>query len=125
MRFLLVLVYGLMIGIGLIAMYTLLSAGSPDSLLRPFIPNPKYDFYIAFASSFCIFFLGFIIFFTRDREGFKQLIEINAQKIRSMQKEGSSREEIAASILEAMGIAKGYRYNLARKKLIIFLSDFK
>ena len=114
-----------MIAIGLIAMYALLNAGNPDSLLRPFLPDPGHDVYVAIISSVLVFILGFFVFFSRDQEGFRQLIEINGDKIRSMRRQGKTDEEIADSILAAMGSISGYRHNMARKKLKIYLSEFR
>ena len=119
------IIYGLMILIGLVAMYSLLNTGNPDSLLRPIIPNPQDDFYVAVISSVLVFILGFIVFYTRDREGFQQLVMLNADQIRKFRKKGKSDEEIADSILAAMGSISGYRHNLAKKKLIVALSEFK
>jgi len=118
------IVYALMFLIGLIAMYSLLNAGNPQSLLRHFFPDPKDDVVIAAVSSVFVFILGFFVFFSRDREGFRQLIELNAVKIREYRKKGKSEEEIALSILAAMGSHGGYRHNMARKKLIVYLSEF-
>ena len=114
-----------MIVVGLVAMYSLLNAGNPDSLLRPFFPDPKQDIYVAAVSSVLVFILGFFVFFSRDREGFRQLVNLNSDQIRKLRKKGKSDEEIAASILAAMGSYSGYKHNLARKKLIIALSEFK
>jgi hypothetical protein len=114
-----------MIIIGLVAMYSLLNAGNPDSLLRPIFPDPKYDLYVAMISSVLVFILGFFVFFGRDQESFRQLVALNAEKISALRKEGKNNEEIADSILAAMGSYSGYRHNLARKKLLIYLSDFK
>jgi predicted membrane channel-forming protein YqfA (hemolysin III family) len=85
-RFLLYTIYVLMVWIGLVAMYSLLNVGNPDSLLRPIIPNPAHDVYVAVISSVLVFILGFFVFFSRDQEGFQQLIELNADRIRSMRK---------------------------------------
>jgi hypothetical protein len=114
-----------MIIIGLVAMYSLLNAGNPNSLLRPVFPDPKYDLYIAMISSVLVFILGFFVFFTRDQQSFRQLVELNAEKIRESRREGKKDEEIADAILAAMGSYSGYRHNLARKKLLIYLSEFK
>ena len=122
---LLYIIYFLMVVIGLVAMYSLLNAGNPNSLLRPFFPNPKYDLYVAMVTSVLVFILGFFVFFSRDQESFRQLVELNADKIRTLRNEGENDEEIAASILAAMGSNSGYKHNLARKKLLIYLSEFK
>ena len=41
-----------------------------------------------------------------------------------MRKEGKTDEQIADSILTAMGSHSGYKHGLARKKMIITLSEF-
>ena len=122
---LLYIIYVLMIMVGLVAMYSLLNAGNPDSLLRPFSPDPKYDVYVAIVSSVLVFILGFFIFFSRDQESFRHLVELNAEKIRGLREAGKKDEEIADSILAAMGSYSGYKHNMARKKLLIYLSEFK
>ena len=114
-----------MIVIGLVAMYSILNAGNPDSLLRPYFPDPSHDVYVAVISSVLVFILGFFVFFSRDQASFRQLIEVNGQKIRSLRRQGKSDEVIADDILAAMGSTSGHRHNLARKKLIIHLSDFR
>ena len=121
---LLYIIYGFMVVVGLVAMYTILNAGNPDSLLRPFFPDPGHDVYVAVISSVIVFILGFFVFYSRDQEGFRQLIEINGDTIRSLRKQGKGDEEIADAILAAMGSTSGYRHNLARKKLILHLSNF-
>ena len=122
---LLYIIYVLMVTIGLVAMYSLLNAGNPDSLLRPFFPDPQYDVYIAMVSSVLVFVLGFFVFFSRDQESFRQLVQLNADKIREQREAGQKDEEIADSILAAMGSYGGYKHNMARKKLLIYLSEFK
>ena len=119
------IIYGLMVLIGLVAMYSLLNTGNPDSLLRAIIANPAHDLYVAVISSVLVFILGFFVFFFRDMEGFQQLIELNADRIRSMRQRKQTDAQIADSILAAMGSTGGYRHNLARKKLIAYLAGFK
>jgi hypothetical protein len=122
---LLYIIYGLMVVVGLVAMYALLNAGNPDSLLRSIIPNPAHDVYVAVLSSLLVFIFGFFVFFTRDREGFRHLVQLNADQIRKLRKNGKNDEEIAGSILAAMGSYSGYKHNMARKKLVIYLSEFQ
>jgi len=122
---LLYIIYVLMVIIGLVAMYSLLNAGNPDSLLRPIFPDPKYDLYIAMGTSILVFILGFFVFFSRDQESFRQLVQLNGEKIRTLRNEGKNDEEIAVEILAAMGSYGGYKHNLARKKLLIYLAEFR
>ncbi|MGD9057090.1 MAG: hypothetical protein PVJ41_03980 [Desulfobacterales bacterium] len=122
---LLTVIYVLMIIIGLVAMYSLLNAGNPDSLLRPLFPDPKYDLYVAIVSSVLVFILGFFVFFARDQESFRQLLAMNAEQIRQLRTAGKKDEEIADSILAAMGSYSGYKHNMAKKKLLLYLAEFQ
>ena len=118
-------VYTLLIAVGLVAMYALLNAGNPDSLLRIVFPDPSMDLYVAMASSLIVFMLGFVVFFNRDSQGFQNLIEMNSDRIRQLRGEGRSDEEIADSILAAMGSSSGYKHNMAKKKLVVYLAQFR
>ena len=119
------IVYILLIAVGFVAMYSILNAGNPNSLLRPIFPDPAKDIYVAMGSSLFVFVLGFVVFFNRDSEGFRNLIEMNAERVREFRQQGKSNEEIADSILAAMGSHKGYKHNMAKKKLILHLSQFQ
>ena len=119
------IIYTLLIAVGLVAMYALLNAGRPDSLLRAVFPNPAHDLYVAMGSSLIVFILGFVVFFNRDSQGFRNLVEMNGDRIRQLRNDGRTDEEIAASILAAMGSSAGYKHNMARKKLVVYLAQFK
>jgi hypothetical protein len=119
------IIYLLMVAIGLIAMYTIFNAGNPDSLLRPYLPDPSQDVYVAVISSFLVFILGFVVFYQRDRQDFIQILEMNAEKIRSQRRQGISDQAIADAILTAIGTRFGYRRNMALKKLVAYLAAFK
>ncbi len=114
-----------MVVVGLVAMYSLLNAGNPDSLLRAIVPDPAHDVYVAVISSVLVFIFGFFVFFARDSEGFRRLVELNADQIRKLRKNGKSDEEISDSILAAMGSHSGYKHNMARKKLVVYLAEFQ
>ena len=95
-----------MILIGFVAMYSLLNTGNPDSLLRPFIPDPQDDFYVAIVSSVLVFVLGFFVFYSRDREGFRHLVRLNADRIRDSRRKGRTDKQIADAILAATAEAE-------------------
>lgn len=118
------IIVALMILIGLLAMYTILNAGSPGSLLRSVLPDPTADVYVALAASLVVFVFGFFIFYDQDRKGFHELVRINADQIRRLRDKGQSDDAIAAFILAAMGSSTGYRHNLTRKKLLIALAEY-
>ena len=119
------IVYTLLIGVGLLAMYALLNAGNSNSLLRSVFPDPSMDVYVAVVSSFIVFVLGFVVFFNRDSQGFRNLVELNGERVKQLRNEGRTDQEIADSILAAMGSTSGYKHNLAKKKLVIYLAEFK
>lgn len=106
-------------------MYTILNAGNPESMLRPFFPDPSSDVYVALFSSFVVFVLGFIVFYNKDREGFRYLIEMNSSKIEALKKSGMKDQEIADEILHAMGSTHGFRHKMAKKKLAFYLSEIQ
>ena len=124
-RSLIYIIYVLLIAVGLVAMYSILNAGNPNSLLRAVFADPAKDIYVAMGSSVFVFVLGFFVFFSRDSQGFRNLIAMNAERVREFRQQGKSDEEIADSILAAMGSRSGYKHNLARKKLLVYLSQFK
>ncbi len=117
-----IIVYILIILTGIVACYSIFNAGNPQSLLRLIIKEPKNDVYMAFVSSVSVFILCFFIFFAKDKEQFQNIVELNKKKIKKLKKEGKTEAEIADSILTAMGMISGYRYNLAKKKLIFYMS---
>ena len=106
-------------------MYALLNAGNTNSLLRSVFPDPSIDVYVAVVSSLVVFVLGFVVFFDRDNQGFRNLVELNGYRVKQLRNEGRTDEEIADSILAAMGSTSGYKHNLAKKKLVIYLAEFK
>jgi hypothetical protein len=124
LRTLLPAIHFLTAAVGLVAGYTLLTAGSEDSLLRAVFPDPSADVYIAAISSFIVFVLGFFIFYGRDRETFRNLVAWNEKRIAELRKKGVSDAAIADEILEAMGATSGRRYTRAKKKLEIALAEF-
>ena len=119
------ILYGVILFVGLIALYAIFNAGNPASLLRRFFPDPRHDIYVAMAASVLVFILGFFVFFDRDQANLQQLIQLNSENVRNLRQAGKSDAEIAESMLAAMGSYSGYRHNLARKKLIVALSEFK
>ena len=117
--------YAFMAVCGLLAAYALLNYGHPDSYLRLLFPDPLMDWYIAVGGSVLFFILGAVPYLDKQDSAFKEVVEANAQNIRQHREMGRSDEEIAVTILEAARIKKGYRYNIARKKLIYYLGQFR
>ena len=53
-----------------------------------------------------------------------ELVKMNADQIKKSRDQGQADDVIADAILSAMGSTRGYRHNMARKKLLIALSEF-
>lgn len=117
--------YALMVLIGGAAMYVILNAGNPGSMVRPLLPDPSHDVYLALGLSLVIFVCGFAVFFFRDREEFRTLVRMNADTIRACRRDGLGDDRIADQMLAALGSRGGYRHGMARKKLILYLSEFE
>jgi len=114
--------YVLLILVGIVTFYALFNVGNPHSLLRYFIKTDAYDLYIAMGGSLAVFFLGFLIFYFRQQEGFTELLWINRDRIDALRKKGYSDEQIAEDLLGALGMKSGYRYKMTKKRLVLELS---
>jgi len=119
------LIYILIVVFGMVGLYAIFNVGNPHSLLRLFIKTDVYDIYIVMGVSLIVFFLGFLVFYFRQQEGYTNLLWTNKDRIRSLRGKGYTDEQIAEDLLLALGMKKGYRYNLAKKRLVLELSSIK
>ena len=111
--------------VGFVAAYSLVFNGSPDGFLRIIFPDPAADWYISVICSVLFFILCFIPFITNQDKSFREVVEANTDRIRFLRQSGSSDDDIARSIIDAAGIKPGYRYNMAKKKLVYYLGQFQ
>jgi len=119
------LIYILIVVFGMVGLYAIFNVGNPHSLLRLFIKTDVYDIYIVMGVSLIVFFLGFLVFYFRQQEGYTNLLWTNKDRIRSLRGKGYTDEQVAEDLLLALGMKKGYRYNLAKKRLVLELSSIK
>lgn len=117
--------YILIVIFGIVGLYAIFNIGNPHSLLRLLIKSDAYDIYIVIAVSLIVFFLGFLVFYFRQQEGYSDLLWMNRERIRSLREEGRTDEQIAEDLLSALGMKRGYRYNLVKKRLVLELSSIK
>ena len=101
--------------------FLIFNAGNPNSILRYVIKNPSYDVLILIILSVALSIMSFYYAHTNETVGYEKIVQANLKNIRKLKKSGKSNEEIAKSILNAMNIQKGYRYNYAMKRLIVLL----
>ena len=122
MKLRLSLVYILLVLTGIITFYAIFNIGNPNSLFRLVIKSDRYDLYIIMGGSLIVFFLGFLVFYFRQQEGFTQLLWLNRDRIQTLRNQGFSDEQIAEDLLSALGMKRGYRYNMTKKRLMLELS---
>lgn len=101
--------------------FLIFNAGNPNSILRYVIKDPSYDVLILIILSVALSIMSFYYAHTNETVGYEKIVQANLKNIRKLKKSGKSNEEIAKSILNAMNIQKGYRYNYAMKRLIVLL----
>ena len=117
------IVYILLVSTGIVTFYAIFNIGNPHSLFRLIIKTDRYDLYIVMGGSLVVFFLGFLVFYFRQEEGFSQLLWLNRDRIRSLRKQGYSDDQIAEDLLSALGMKRGYRFKMTKKRLVLELSS--
>ncbi len=117
------IVYILLVSTGIVTFYAIFNIGNPHSLFRLVIKTDRYDLYIVMGGSLVVFFLGFLVFYFRQEEGFSQLLWLNRDRIRSLRKQGYSDDQIAEDLLSALGMKRGYRFKMTKKRLVLELSS--
>ena len=122
MKVRLLIVYILLVLTGIVTFYAIFNIGNPNSLFRLVIKSDRYDLYIIMGVSLIVFFLGFLVFYFRQQEGFTQLLWLNRDRIQTLRNQGFSDEQIAEDLLSALGMKRGYRYNMTKKRLMLELS---
>ena len=122
MKVRLLIVYILLVLTGIVTFYAIFNIGNPNSLFRLVIKSDRYDLYIIMGGSLIVFFLGFLVFYFRQQEGFTQLLWLNRDRIQTLRNQGFSDEQIAEDLLSALGMKRGYRYNMTKKRLMLELS---
>jgi hypothetical protein len=119
------IIYLVVLAAAAVAGYTILKAGDPDNLLRPFIDNPERDMYAAAAAGAVIFAMMFVLNFLRDRETYRFLVENHLEYIRSERKKGRGDAQIAESILQSVGSKPGRRHDFAKKKMTEHMARYR
>ncbi len=117
------IVYIFLVSTGIVTFYAIFNIGNPHSLFRLIIKTDRYDLYIVMGGSLVVFFLGFLVFYFRQEEGFSQLLWLNRDRIRSLRKQGYSDDQIAEDLLSALGMKRGYRFKMTKKRLVLELSS--
>lgn len=104
--------------------YSIFNMGNPNSIFRHIVPDRRYDTLITVALALSMAAIGLIISSqtTRDRS-IEHMLDVNADHIRKLKKQGRSDESIADEFLEKMGItSEGMLYRMARRRVLKHLS---
>ena len=119
-------IYAILISFLCIALfYLIFTEGNPNSIFRYLIKNPSYDYLIALALGLILSFIILSYRWLTERVNFERIIQENIEFMRKMRKQKKSDGEIADSLLAALNIRKGIRYNMAKKKILYYLSAVK
>jgi len=119
-------IYAILIGFLCIALfYLIFTEGNPNSIFRYVIKNPSYDYLIALVLGLILSFIILSYRWLTERINFERIIQENIEFMRKLRKQKKSDDEIADSLLAAINIRKGIRYNMAKKKILYYLSAVK
>jgi branched-subunit amino acid transport protein AzlD len=119
-------IYAILIGFLCIALfYLIFTEGNPNSIFRYLIKNPSYDYLIALVLGIILSFIILSYRWLTERVNFERIIQENIEFMRKLRKQKKNDDEIADSLLAALNIRKGIRYNMAKKKILYYLSAVK
>lgn len=119
-------IYAILIGFLCIALfYLIFTEGNPNSIFRYLIKNPSYDYLIALVLGIILSFIILSYRWLTERVNFERIIQENIEFMRKLRKQKKNDDEIADSLLAALNIRKGIRYNMAKKKILYYLSTVK
>jgi branched-subunit amino acid transport protein AzlD len=119
-------IYAILIGFLCIALfYLIFTEGNPNSIFRYLIKNPSYDYLIALVLGLILSFIILSYRWLIERVNFERIIQENIEFMRKLRKQKKSDGEIADSLLAVLNIRKGIRYNMAKKKILYYLSAVK
>ena len=119
-------IYTILIGfLCILLFYLIFTEGNPNSIFRYIVKNPSYDYLIALTLGLILSFIILSYRWLTERINFEKIIHDNIEFVRKLRKQKKNDEEIADSLLTAIQIRRGIRYNLAKKKILYYLSAVK
>lgn len=119
-------IYAILIGfLCIVLFYLIFTEGNPNSIFRYVIKNPSYDYLIALVLGLILSFIILSYRWLTERVNFERIIQENIEFMRKLRKQKKSDGEIADSLLAILQIRKGIRYNIAKKKILYYLSAVK
>jgi hypothetical protein len=104
--------------------YAIFNAGSPRSLFRLILRDPRYDFLITLLLSIGVVAVALLL--TAERSSrLRSLLDLNRDFILELRSRGKSDEEIADSFLNELKAPPGLLRSLARTRVMRYLSKLK
>jgi len=104
--------------------YAIFNAGSPRSLFRLLIADPRYDVSITLVLSIAVVALALVLTAGRSSR-LKGLLDMNRDFILELRGKGRSDGEIADSFLNELKAPAGLLRSLARGRVIRYLAKLK
>ncbi len=105
--------------------YLIFNSGNPQSVLRPILPPPEYDFIVTLALGFVILVISFTLTSLNSVDPVRQILAANEQQIRRLRNNGKSDAEIADSFIRELKIHNPLSRCLVRRKTYRFLKEYR
>ncbi len=119
------ILYALLVVLMLPTFYLIFNSGNPNSILRPILPPPEYDFIVTIVLGFCILMVSFTLTSLNSVDPITEILETNLSQIRHLRNLGKSDTEIADSFLKELKIRNPFSKIIIRRKTYRFLKELK
>lgn len=114
--------YILLIPFTVLVFYGIFNAGRPDSLFRLVVPDPAYDLTVTLVCGVIVAAIAIVLFAGRNESPLRGILELNAEHIGNLRREGLSEEQIAESFLGEVGSRKGAMHWIVKRRIVRHLS---
>jgi hypothetical protein len=114
------ILYIILVILALLAFYSIFNAGNPRSIFRIIVKDPSYDLAITVVLSGGVAVIAFIVS-TGSGGKLAEMLQMNAEYIRQLRKQGKSDDYIAEDFLKTLGSKKGFLHGMAKQRVLKFL----
>ncbi|MCF7929731.1 MAG: hypothetical protein K9L68_14035 [Spirochaetales bacterium] len=116
--------YAILVVLMLPAFYMIFNTGNPNSLIRPLVPNPEYDFIVTLILTGGIAAVALILT-SQGGSKFDAMLKMNRGQIKKLKQQGRDNDFIAKDFLYNLGYRekKGFVYRMAYRKIIRYIEE--
>ncbi|MBL7006621.1 MAG: hypothetical protein ISR78_06045 [Spirochaetia bacterium] len=117
--------YGVLAILMILDFYSIFNAGNPNSLFRPLIKDPSWDFTVTVVISLIIAIISLTMAQDSNRNSIKNLLYKNIEFIKQLRKENRSEEEIAESFVTELKFRKKFIRSIVKRRVLRFLAKIE